>query len=281
METQNCRFCNNKLEDVFIDLGEQPLCNNNIPAEQNDHIEEKYPLKTLICKKCFLVQTSYNVSPNSIYNDYTYFSSYSSSWMLHAKEYSEMISKRLKLTSNSFVVEIASNDGYLLRNFVENEIPCLGIEPSSNVAIEANKNNIKTISEFFTKQNSEKYSKQYGKADLIVANNVFAHVPDINDFTHGLKIMLNENGVITIEFPYLIELIKNNQFDTIYHEHFFYYSFYSANNILKKHGLKIFDVDRLNTHGGSLRLYVTHIENQNYMESQNVLKIQSTKKIWE
>ncbi|MCP5064607.1 MAG: class I SAM-dependent methyltransferase [Ignavibacteriae bacterium] len=275
MERQNCRFCNNKLEHTFVDLGEQPLCNNNIHVENQNQFEEKYPLKTFICSNCFLVQTSYNINPSSIYKDYTYFSSYSTSWMKHAKKYTEMITKKLNLSNRNFVVEIASNDGYLLGNFVKTKIPCLGIEPSATVAEVANKNNIKTICEFFTKDSSNKLSKEYSKADLIIANNVFAHVPDINDFTAGLKIMLKDKGVITIEFPYLVELIKNNQFDTIYHEHFFYYSFYSASNILKKHGLKLFDVEKLNTHGGSLRLYVTHIDNKKQIKNKNVLDIQS------
>ena len=262
--TTKCKYCNSDLKNIFIDLGEQPLCNNNIPFSQKEIEEEKYPLQVYICDQCFLVQVNHNISPKVIYDNYTYFSSYSSTWLNHIKNYCLDVTERFKLNQNSFVVEIASNDGYLLKNFVENNIPCLGVEPSLTVAKEAEKNNIPTMNEFFTEKLSGDIKSKYGKADIIIANNVFAHVPEINNFTTGIKKLLKKDGVFTIEFPYLLELVSNKQFDTIYHEHFFYYSLYSVSNILSNQRLKIFDIEKLKTHGGSLRLFVTHKENTKY-----------------
>ncbi len=273
--TTQCKYCNSNLKYVFIDLGEQPLCNNNIPFSEKEVEENKYPLQTYICESCFLVQVNHDISPKIIYDNYTYFSSYSSSWLNHIKNYCVNVIERFDLNEKSFVVEIASNDGYLLKNFVENNIPCLGVEPSHTVAEEAEKNNVPTLSEFFSSKISHKIKKEYNKADLIIANNVFAHVPNINDFTLGVKNLLKKKGVFTIEFPYLIELINNKQFDTIYHEHFFYYSLYSVSKILNKHRLKIFDIERLNTHGGSLRLFVTHKENLKYEVKEIVHQIRN------
>ncbi len=259
-----CKYCNNRLEHIFIDLGMQPLCNNNIPFSLVEKEEVKYPLQTFICDSCFLVQVGHSISPEVIYNNYTYFSSYSGSWLNHIKKYCESVTPKFNLNKNSFVVEIASNDGYLLKNFVKKNIPCLGIEPSLTVAEAAQKDGVPTLTEFFSKRISDRVKSNYGKADLIIANNVFAHVPEINDFTLGIKNILKQDGVFTIEFPYLLELIKNNQFDTIYHEHFFYYSLFSVSRILENQNLKIFNIEKLKTHGGSLRLYVTHKENMYY-----------------
>ncbi len=259
-----CKYCNNRLEHIFIDLGMQPLCNNNIPFSLVEKEEVKYPLQTFICDSCFLVQVGHSISPEVIYNNYTYFSSYSGSWLNHIKKYCESVTPKFNLNKNSFVVEIASNDGYLLKNFVKKNIPCLGIEPTLTVAEAAQKDGVPTLTEFFSKRISDRVKSNYGKADLIIANNVFAHVPEINDFTLGIKNILKQDGVFTIEFPYLLELIKNNQFDTIYHEHFFYYSLFSVSRILENQNLKIFNIEKLKTHGGSLRLYVTHKENMYY-----------------
>ena len=275
---RKCKYCNNSLEHIFIDLGEQPLCNNNIPFSLVKTEEEKYPLQTFICDSCFLVQVGHSISPKVIYDNYTYFSSYSAYWLNHIKKYCDNVTSRFNLTKNSFVVEIASNDGYLLKNFLGNHIPCLGIEPSLTVAEAAQKDGVPTLTEFFSAKISDKVKSDYGKADLIIANNVFAHVPEINDFTLGIKNLLKPNGVFTIEFPYLLELMKNSQFDTIYHEHFFYYSLYSVSKILAKQNLKIFDIEKLATHGGSLRLFVTHNKNTKYKVEKSVLELQNEEK---
>lgn len=268
----NCRFCNSKLEFEFINLGMQPIANSIISIKETIAEEVYYPLKVFVCSNCFLVQSGYDIPPNHIYKEYPYFSSYSESWLQHAKTYSQMIKGKLNLNKNSFVVEIASNDGYLLKNFKDFQIPYIGIEPSENIAEYAITNGINTICDFFTYNLSKEISRKYGKADLIIGNNVFAHVPNINDFVCGIKNLLAPNGVLTLEFPYLKNLIDLNQFDTIYHEHFFYYSLLSATNILESQGLKIFDIEELITHGGSLRLYATHIENNRYKISEKLKK---------
>jgi len=264
-----CRFCNASLKQVFVDLGETPLANSFLTREMIDNEEENFPLKALVCNECYLVQLEEFETPKNIFSDYAYFSSYSKLFLNHAKNYVDMISDRLHIEQSSFVVEIASNDGYLLQFFKQKNIPLLGIEPAKNVAKIAEDKGIETISEFFGKEFAEKLIKKHKKADLIICNNVIAHVPKINDFVSGLKVLMSEKGVATIEFPHLMELVKHNQFDTIYHEHFSYFSFFVMQRILEKMGLKVFDVEKISTHGGSLRLFCTHSENK-------VIKIQES-----
>lgn len=262
----NCRFCKTKLNDIFVDLINSPASNSYLTKEQLDKPEVFYPLKIYVCQKCKLVQIDeYKKSDDIFDKDYAYFSSYSTSWLAHAKNYVDMITKRLLLDKNSRVTEIASNDGYLLQYFEEKNIPCVGIEPTKSTADVAREKSIEVIEDFF----GSSLAQTLAKSDLILGNNVLAHVPDINDFVKGLKIALKEDGTITMEFPHLLKLIEENQFDTIYHEHFSYLSFYTVNQIFEKQGLKLYDVEKLPTHGGSLRIYATHIENNTEI-SQNV-----------
>tara|TARA_B110000438_G_scaffold293935_1_gene334557 strand:+ start:70 stop:1302 length:1233 start_codon:yes stop_codon:yes gene_type:complete len=269
MITNNCRFCDSNLNKIFVNLGDSPLANSYL-KENDFHNEKFYPLCIFLCEKCFLVQLEELETPENIFSDYAYFSSFSSSWLKHAKDFVEMIIPRLSLDKDSLVVEIASNDGYLLQNFVSKNIPVLGIEPAKNVAITAIEKKISTITEFFDSKLAKNLVKKGKTADLIIGNNVFAHVPCLNDFVSGLKILLKQNGVITLEFPHLLQLIQNNQFDTIYHEHFSYFSLITAKKIFQHHGLRIFDVEELSSHGGSLRLFITHIENTKISETSNV-----------
>ncbi|MDX1637131.1 MAG: class I SAM-dependent methyltransferase [Balneolaceae bacterium] len=256
--TAHCRFCKQELTDVFVDLGMSPLSNSYLKASELDQAERFFPLTTMVCSSCFLVQLREYESPADIFSDYAYFSSYSDSWLEHARNYVEMITERLELDGNSFVVELASNDGYLLKNFVEKEIPAMGIEPAGNVAEVAVEKGIPTLVEFFGKSLAEKLASEGKQADLIIGNNVLAHVPDINSFVAGIKALLKPEGVATLEFPHLLNLIRENQFDTIYHEHFSYLSFLAVTTIFDAHGLRIFDVDEISTHGGSLRIYASH-----------------------
>ncbi|MTI31185.1 methyltransferase domain-containing protein [Cytophagales bacterium RKSG123] len=223
-------------------------------------MEAYYPLHAKVCTNCFLVQLEEYVSPSNIFSDYTYFSSYSDSWLQHAQDYAEFIIGHLGLTSEHLAIEVASNDGYLLQYFHKEGIPVLGIEPAKNVAEFAQKKGIRTEMRFFGKQTAKEMSTKYGMADLLMANNVLAHVPDINDFVGGMKILLEKRGVITLEFPHLLQLIDGNQFDTIYHEHFSYLSFITVEKIFAAHGLCVYDVEELPTHGGSLRIFVKHKE---------------------
>lgn len=265
-----CRFCNTKLADTFVDLINSPPSNSFLTKEQLDEPEVFYPLKIYVCEKCKLVQIDeYKKSDNIFNEDYVYFSSFSTSWLNHSKNYVDMIINRLKLDSNSLVLEIASNDGYLLQYFKEKGIPSIGIEPTLSTAKIAKEKGIKVIEEFFCTE----LSKKLQKSDLILGNNVLAHVPDINDFVRGLKIALKDNGTITMEFPHILNLIQENQFDTIYHEHFSYFSLYTVEKIFNKQQLKIYDVERLETHGGSLRIYATHLENKNIEISENVTNL--------
>jgi len=250
-----CRFCNNELIHEFIDLENAPPSNSYIAKDKLNNIEIFYPLKVFICNKCLLVQIDEYKKSEEIFSDnYAYYSSFSSSWLEHSKKYSEMIIEKLQLNSNSFVTEIASNDGYLLQYFVQKNIPCLGIEPTTNTTLEAEKKGVKSLVTFF---NSElAYTIQ--ESDLIIGNNVLAHVPDINDFVKGLKIALKPKGTITMEFPHILNLIKFGQFDTIYHEHYSYLSLLTVIEIFKTYGLCVYDVDEIETHGGSIRIYATH-----------------------
>jgi len=265
-----CRFCNTKLKNTFVDLGMSPLANSYLKKEQLNKKENFYPLNAYVCSNCYLVQLEEFESPKEIFNEYAYFSSYSDSWLRHAKIYSEKVIERFNINSKSKVIEIASNDGYLLQYFKKENIPVLGIEPAKNVALEAEKKGISTIKEFFNCELVEEILKQNIKADLLIGNNVLAHVPNINDFVKAMKLILKSNGIITMEFPHLLQLINENQFDTIYHEHFSYLSLIAVNNIFQKHGLCIFDVEELNTHGGSLRIYAKHMEDTSKDIHQNV-----------
>lgn len=253
-----CRFCHHPLRTTFVDLGMSPLCQTHITEEQLNHMEPFYPLHVYVCEKCFLVQLEEFVSPGEIFTEYAYFSSYSTSWVEHARRYCEAMRERFSLGSDSRVVEIASNDGYLLQHFVAAGIPSLGIEPAANVAEAALRKGIPTLVKFFGKATASEVRAQHGPADLLLGNNVLAHVPDLNDFVAGLKILLGPRGVITMEFPHLKCLMDENQFDTIYHEHFSYFSFLAVERVFAAHRLRIFDVDRLSTHGGSLRIYGRH-----------------------
>ena len=255
----NCRFCNTTLTNKFLDLGFAPPSNAYLSEEDLSLPERYYPLKVYVCDNCWLVQTQDFTSSEELFtNEYAYFSSVSSSWLAHAAEYSSYIMERLELNSESFVVEIASNDGYLLRNFVQKGIPCLGIEPTADTARVAVAQGIPVVSEFFGMNLAEKLGEEDKLADLLIGNNVYAHVPDINDFTAGMKKILKPSGTITLEFPHLLNLLRYNQFDTVYHEHFSYLSLYTVSRIFEKHGLKIYNVEKLSTHGGSLRVYGCH-----------------------
>ncbi|MDQ3604624.1 MAG: class I SAM-dependent methyltransferase [Gemmatimonadota bacterium] len=258
----HCRFCEHPLSHSVVDLGMSPLSNSFLKPEQLGRMEPFYPLHALVCERCFLVQLGEFESPERIFSDYAYFSSYSEGWLRHAREYADLIVDRLELGRESRVVEIASNDGYLLQNFVAKSIPVLGIEPAANVAQVAKERGVPTLVRFFGTKLARELAAQDRRADLIIGNNVLAHVPALNDFVSGLKILLKPTGVVTMEFPHLMRLLEENQFDTIYHEHFSYFSFTTAEAIFAAHGLTLFDVDELPTHGGSLRIYARHQESE-------------------
>lgn len=256
-----CRHCEHKLVHPFIDLGFAPPSNAYLTTTQLQSPELYFPLKVMVCDKCWLVQTKDYAKAEQLFNaDYAYFSSTSSSWLAHASHYVDKITELLRLNTHSHVIEIASNDGYLLKNFVEKGIPCLGIEPTASTADAAEKIGIPVLREFFGDKLGKQLALNNLKADLIVGNNVFAHVPDINDFTGGLKAALKQGGTITLEFPHLMELIDKVQFDTIYHEHFSYLSLYTVIQIFLAEQLRIWHVEKLSTHGGSLRIYGCHID---------------------
>lgn len=253
-----CRFCDTTLTHSFCDLGMSPLSNSFVSAERLNAMEPFYPLHAFVCEACFLVQLDEFESPEEIFSDYVYFSSYSDSWLEHSRQYAEAITQRLGLDATSQVVEIASNDGYLLQYFAKSGIPVLGVEPAANVATVATEKGIPTLVKFFGVETATELRESGRQADLLLGNNVLAHVPDINDFVAGMTILLKPGGVITMEFPHLLKLIEFNQFDTIYHEHFSYLSLHAVERIFKAHGLQVFDVDELPTHGGSLRIYARH-----------------------
>jgi hypothetical protein len=260
----NCRFCNTPLENIFIDLINAPASNSFLTKEQLNEPENYYPLKVYTCHKCFLVQVDEYKKSDDIFNaEYVYFSSFSTSWLAHCKQYVESMTDRFGLNVNSLVVELASNDGYLLQYFKEKQVPVLGIEPTKNTAAVAIEKGIETITDFFGLRLATDLVAKGKKPDLILGNNVLAHVPDIVDFVAGMKKLLSANGVITMEFPHLLQLIENTQFDTIYHEHFSYLSFYTVKQIFESQGLEMFDVEEIPTHGGSLRIYAKHKENTN------------------
>ena len=273
MKKDSCRFCSSSLNRIFIDLGKTPLANSFLDESELKKDELIIPLIAYVCEKCFLVQLKESSSPNEIFSNYAYFSSYSTTWLKHAESYVEMMLENYQFTKDSLVIELASNDGYLLQYFKEKKIPVLGIEPAENVAKSAIKKGIDTRIDFFTKDLALNLKNNQKQADLIIANNVLAHVPELNDFVHGIKILLKDDGLATLEFPHLLNLIEKNQFDTIYHEHFSYFSFLTVINIFKHHELEIFHVQELSTHGGSLRLFVKHKSNDNFSITQEIKNI--------
>ena len=259
----NCRHCQLKLEGYFLDLGFAPPSNAYLYSKDLSNSELYYPLVLRVCGHCWLVQTEDYTQANKLFlDDYAYFSSVSKGWLIHAREYSEMVIEKLKLNKGSLVIEVASNDGYLLKNFISENIPCLGIEPTESTAEAAEKLGVPVIRDFFGEELANQLLIKGKQADLICGNNVYAHVPDINDFTRGLKIILKSSGTITLEFPHLMRLIEYKQFDTVYHEHFSYLSLYTVSRIFTQAGLRVWDVEELSTHGGSLRVYGCHIDDK-------------------
>jgi SAM-dependent methyltransferase len=254
----SCRMCGHALTQTVVNLGMSPLCESFLTPEQTDQMEPYFPLHVLLCDDCFLVQLKQYVSPEEIFHEYAYFSSYSTSWVDHAKDYCQMITRRLGLDADSLVVELASNDGYLLQHFLPLGIPVLGIEPAANVAKVALAKNIATRVDFFGRALATELAGGGTTADLIIGNNVLAQVPDLNDFVAGMRRLLKEEGLITLEFPHVQRLIAENQFDTIYHEHFSYFSIVTIERLARRHGLRLVDVEQLPTHGGSLRVYLAH-----------------------
>lgn len=276
----NCRFCNTPLSFEFLDLVNSPPSNSFLSIDQLNEPEIFYPLRVLVCDNCFLVQIDEYQKSSAIFNnDYVYFSSFSTSWLNHAKKYCEEVVKRLSLNQNSKVIEIASNDGYLLQFFLEKNIPVLGIEPTKNTASIAIEKGIESVTEFFGTDLAEELTSKGILADLLIGNNVLAHVPDINDFVAGMKRILAPNGTITMEFPHLIQMINQNQFDTIYHEHFSYLSLFTVQKIFYHQGLEIYDVDEISTHGGSLRIYAKHLDDTSKQVSTSVSELISKEKL--
>lgn len=278
MKTRICRFCGKPLTETFADLGMMPLSNAYISSEQLFGKEAFFPLHAFVCTDCFLVQVIDAELPDNIFSDYAYFSSYSDTWLRHSQEFAAMAIPRFCLSDRSLVVELASNDGYLLQYFKEAGIPVLGVEPAENVALEAKGKGISTVVDFFGRRLAHELVNQGSKADLLIGNNVLAHVPDINDFVAGMKILLKDDGIITMEFPHLLKLMEERQFDTIYHEHFSYLSFSTTESIFNKYGLKIFDVDELPTHGGSLRIYACHSDFNGYAVTEHIAMMKEKEK---
>ena len=270
-----CRFCKTSLRHTFVDLGMSPLCESYLSSEQVNEMEPFYPLHVHICHNCFLVQLESYVSPGNIFTEYAYFSSYADTWLKHAKAYTDLMVKRFGFNEQSQIVELASNDGYLLQYFVKKNIPVLGVEPAANIAKVAMEKNVPTVVEFFGRECANKLVGQGKQADLVVANNVLAHVPDLNDFVAGIEILLKPQGVATGEFQHLMRLMAENQFDTIYHEHFCYHSFIAIEKVFAAHGMTLFDVEELPTHGGSLRIYACHQEDSSKVVSDRCIELRN------
>jgi SAM-dependent methyltransferase len=268
--TMACRFCRANLKKTFVDLGMSPLCETYPSADDLNQGEVYYPLRVYVCEKCFLVQLEEYEKPENIFSDYPYFSSFSDSWLKHSEDYCEKMTARFGLSARSLVVEVASNDGYLLQYFVRRQVPVLGIEPAANVAKVAIEKAVPTLVRFFGTQLARELAAEGRCADLVLGNNVLAQVPDVNDFVEGLKILLKPQGVLTLEFPHLLRLIERNEFDTIYHEHFSYFSMLTTARILEAHALKVFDVEELPTHGGSLRVFASRAEDKTHVVNQMV-----------
>jgi SAM-dependent methyltransferase len=275
-----CRFCGSSLTHTYVDLGMSPLCQTVIEPHQLNHMEPFYPLHSYVCDRCFLVQVPEYVSPDKIFSEYAYFSSYVDALLENASTYANLMVERFNIGAHSQVIELASNDGYLLQYFTKKGIPVLGIEPAANVAkVAIEEKGIPTVIEFFGKNVARKLASEQGKADLLLGNNVLAHVPNLNDFVAGMKVLLKADGVITMEFPHLMKLMEDNLFDTIYHEHFSYLSLTTAEKIFAAHGLTLFDVDEISVHGGSFRIYVRHTEDLSKPVSDRVLKIKAKEEL--
>ena len=266
----SCRHCGASLHHTFVDLGMSPLCESYVPADRLNSMEPFYPLHVFVCDQCWLVQLLEYVKAESIYSEYAYFSSYSDSWLDHARRYVEMVIQRFALSPKDQVIEIASNDGYLLQYFVQKSYRVLGIEPAANIAETARGKGIPTRNEFFGEKCALNLASEGCRAKLLLGNNVLAHVPDLNDFVAGLKVLLASDGVLTMEFPHLQRLIEGNQFDTIYHEHFSYLSLLAVNRLFESRGLRLFDVEELSTHGGSLRIYACHHDDRSFETHRRV-----------
>ena len=273
LASQTCRFCGSALRRTFVDLGMSPLCETYPSAADLIRPEVYYPLHAYVCESCFLVQLDQYESAEKIFGDYPYFSSYSDSWLTHCETYCESMRQRFSLNEDSLVVEVASNDGYLLQYFVRNKVPVLGIEPAANVAKVAVENGVPTLVRFFGTALAANLVSEGSLADLVIGNNVLAQVPDLNDFVEGLRVLLKLRGILTLEFPHLLQLIERNEFDTIYHEHFSYFSFLTVVRILESHGLKVFDVEELATHGGSLRVFACRTEDSARRIEPNVVEL--------
>ena len=270
-----CRFCGSELHQIFVDLGMSPLANSYLTMADLQKMEPHYPLCIYICDRCYLAQLPVFETPEGIFTDYAYFSSYSDSWLRHAKAYTDLMIERFGYNQSNFVIELASNDGYLLQYFKEKSIPVLGIEPAKNVALAANEAGIPTLVKFFGTDTARELASENKYADLIVGNNVLAHVPGLNDFVNGMKIVLKKKGVITMEFPHMMRLVAENQFDTMYHEHFSYFSFTTVEKVFASHGLTLFDVEELPTHGGSLRIYARHSNDETKPVGKRVAELKS------
>lgn len=275
MHPGTCRFCEAPLQHSFCDLGMSPLSNAFLTREQLDQMEPFYPLHAYVCESCHLVQLQEVQSPEQIFRNYAYFSSCSDSWIRHAKHYTDEMIDRFRLSPLHQVIEIASNDGYLLKHFKGKGIPVLGIEPAENVAHVARADGIPTLVKFFGVGTATELVSEGTQADLLIGNNVLAHGPDLNDFVRGLKILLKPRGLMTLEFPHVLRLIEKNQFDTIYHEHFSYFSCMTVEKVFARHGLAVFDVDELDTHGGSLRIYARHLHDTSQPINQNIDRLRN------
>lgn len=278
MSVNSCRFCSEKLEHSFADLGSSPLANSYVKEDRLNYMEPFYPLHVKVCAKCFLVQLPALATREEIFEEYAYFSSYSDSWLMHCRKYVDAVIERFGLHKDSQIVELASNDGYLLQYFVQRHIPVLGVEPAANVAEVANKKGINTVVAFFGEKTAKQLVQDQWSSDLIIANNVLAHVPDINDFVEGIRILLKPKGVVTVEFPHLMTLMMKNQFDTIYHEHFSYLSFTTVEQVFASNGLRLFDVQELPTHGGSLRVFAVHEGNTSQAQNDAVREMRQREK---
>jgi SAM-dependent methyltransferase len=272
VKISKCKFCESELGTIFADLGMSPLANSFLTPEAATEMEPFYPLRAMVCQSCKLVQLDHLQPPEGIFSDYLYFSSYSTTWLDHAQQYAEKMTAQLSLDSRSMVIEIASNDGYLLQYFKGLGIPVLGVEPAANVAEVAQNRGIPTVVDFFGHEVARMLAKE-APADLLIANNVLAHVPDLNDFVSGLRSILARNGTLTIEFPHLLRLIREHQWDTIYHEHYSYFSLHTARQVLEAHGLRVYAVEEIPTHGGSLRVFACHDENSAYATSDDVNQV--------
>jgi hypothetical protein len=277
-KTPKCQFCGTELKHTLVDLGMSPLCESFLSSEQLNQMEAFYPLHVRVCDHCLLVQLEAYVSPEHIFTEYAYFSSYADTWLKHCQAYTDLMVERFKLNAQSQVIELASNDGYLLQYFVEKNIPVLGVEPATNIAKVAIAKGIPTVNEFFGRECARKLVNEGKEADLIAANNVLAHIPDINDFVGGIKILLKSQGVATGEIQHLMRLMESNQFDTIYHEHFCYHTLTTLEIIFAAHGMKIFDVEELPTHGGSLRIYACHEDDNSKPIGDRVIDLKAREK---